>query len=491
MDKQGQIKIVDLIRNTLFHSSGVLLGRILGVFSKIVSLKILGLEILGIYALLNLVIPYYSYFFLGTNYSLPKKIPELQSSKNNSEIDKTRSSVNLFSLIISISLIIAFFIYIIFFYDPQDSIFSIMNLSIVFLTAIVSQALTLVNSHFKSIGSFTKIHKNAAIVRVLSPALSIILVYLLGLNGLLLSALIINLGSLINIIHFANKKKANLFHINHASKDNFIQNTKLGISMLFSKKLSDILYTILITSIGINFSSGIVGGFTFLATMFGMINQILGAFYTIVERRIYLGIELGKSKIEQLINLSFGNSMIFGTLIYFLVLIVLSIIPIYFPELIDNIPIIPFIVLLFVINSEIMITDYYVNAYNLFKIRNIIAVLILIIYYILIQFFIEDNLEIFIIIYCISIKTYKILISLFLKKFYSKKAIFYKLFIGDIVMNLIVFLFPFLIIEYQIDIYYSLLLFIPFYSILLLVYFEYPTKLFKDLKYFLNQDLNL
>ena len=37
----------------------------------------------------NLVIPYYSYFFLGINYSLPKKIPELQSNKHNGSVAVT------------------------------------------------------------------------------------------------------------------------------------------------------------------------------------------------------------------------------------------------------------------------------------------------------------------------------------------------------------------------------------------------------------------
>ena len=56
---QGQIKIVDLVKNSLIHSSGLMINKILNLAVKVISLKVLGLETLGIYAFITLIIPYY------------------------------------------------------------------------------------------------------------------------------------------------------------------------------------------------------------------------------------------------------------------------------------------------------------------------------------------------------------------------------------------------------------------------------------------------
>ena len=170
---QGQIKIVDLVKNSLIHSSGLMINKILNLAVKVISLKVLGLETLGIYAFITLIIPYYSYFFMGISYSLPRKIVALQSKNKVKEISQHRSSVNLFSLFISIMLSVVFIVYMIFIYDEQNSDFTAINLILVFFTAIISEFTTLLNSHLNSIGSFEKTHKNAALVRIFLPILSL------------------------------------------------------------------------------------------------------------------------------------------------------------------------------------------------------------------------------------------------------------------------------------------------------------------------------
>ena len=52
------------------------------------------------------------------------------------------------------------------------------------------------------------------------------------------------------------------------------------------------------------------------------------------------------------------------------------IIPIYFTELNQSIILIPLLAMLFTLKNSIMINDFYINAYNLLKKRNIIAILI-------------------------------------------------------------------------------------------------------------------
>ena len=61
-----------------------------------------------------------------------------------------------------------------FIYDEQNSDFTKINLILVFVTAIITEFTTLLNSHLKSIGNFAKIHSNAALVRIFTPILSII-----------------------------------------------------------------------------------------------------------------------------------------------------------------------------------------------------------------------------------------------------------------------------------------------------------------------------
>ena len=174
---------------------------------------------------------------MGISYSLPRKIVSLQSKNKDREIYENRSVVNLFSLFISILLISIFTGYMMFIYDEKNSDFTKMNLVLVFLTAIISEFTTLLNAHLKSIGSFGKIHKNAALVRVFSPIFSIILIYQLGLNGLLLSALLVSIFSAIDLIIFSLKNKTGVLAIGYFNRTILLNNIKLGISMLFSKKL--------------------------------------------------------------------------------------------------------------------------------------------------------------------------------------------------------------------------------------------------------------
>ena len=178
---QGQIQLKDLIKNTFLHSSGIFIGKILNFSLKIVALKYLGLDVLGIYIILNLLIPYYSYFFIGLSYSLPRIIPALQAKKEFEKISQNRSVINIFNIFVSTILTLAFIIFIIFFYKENDYDFSKMNLIIIFGTAFFTQISTLINSHLKSIGEFTKKTVNSALVRIFLPALSILLIIFFAL----------------------------------------------------------------------------------------------------------------------------------------------------------------------------------------------------------------------------------------------------------------------------------------------------------------------
>jgi len=490
MNVQGQIKVKDLIKNTFFHSSGIFIGKILNFALKIVSLKILGLENLGIYILLNLLIPYYSYFFLGLSYSLPRLIPKLQAKKDFEAIQKNRSVVNLFNLFMSILLMAIFFVYIVFFYDKQNFGFTKISLIIVFLTSFFTQIATLINSHLKSIGEFTKKTVNSAAVRIFFPIVSMILIFFFGLNGYLLSGLLINAINSINLILFSQRKNLNIFDIGFFDFGLLIQNIKLGFSMLIGKKFSDILYTILMTFIGFNFSKFIVGEIGFLMSMFSAISQLLGPFYLVVERRIYLLKELSKIKVNDFLNISFGNSIALGIMIQSFSLIMVYIIPIYFTELNQSIILIPLLAMLFTLKNSIMINDFYINAYNLLKKRNIIAILITGLYFLgTRESFIIIDIKYFLIIYMICIFIYKILLHLFLINFFKDPLTIFRIILGDLLSTVIVFLFCSMIVHNDFKIYESIGLLIIFLISLVFVYLKNPVRLSKNLIQFLDKDL--
>ena len=490
MNNQGQIKVKDLIKNTFFHSSGIFIGKILNFALKIVALKILGLDNLGIYILLNLVISYYSYFFLGLSYSLPRIVPALQAKKDFKTIDKNRSVINLFNLFMSIFLIVIFLLYILFFYENQSFGFTKISLVIVFFTAFFTQISTLINSHLKSIGEFTKKTVNSAWVRIFTPIFSMILIFLIGLNGYLLAGFLISAINSINLIIFCKRKDLNIFNIEFFEFGLLIENIKIGFSMLIGKRFSDILYTILITSIGANFSKLIVGEIGFLMSIFNSIAQLLGPFYLVVERRIYLLKELSKIKIRDFLNTSFGSSIGMATMIESFVLILIYIIPLYFSELNQSITLIPIIAIFFILKNTLKINDFYINAYNQLAKRNILAITMVGLYWLLIGKLLDaTNIKMFLVAYMVCIFVYKILLHLFLIKFFQKSTTMIKIILGDLLLCLIVFSFAFIITLQNFKIYESVIILCLFIIFGLFAYFKNPIKIYRELIQFLNRDL--
>ena len=216
------------------------------------------------------------------------------------------------------------------------------------------------------------------------------------------------------------------------------------------------MYTIFLTFLGFSFKKEVLGAFNFFGTMFGFTSQLLGAFYTIVERRIYIGKERLKSNIDYLLNLAFGNSVTFGIIMISLIILILNLIPIYFTELTDYINLIPFILLIFTIRNSIMISEYYINSYNLFFKRNIIAVILSSIYLLILNITNFKSIESFIITHVGVLIFYKIVIILFLKEFFTNKISVVKILFGDLVMSIIVSIFAFVVIFLQLNIFESI-----------------------------------
>ena len=236
------------------------------------------------------------------------------------------------------------------------------------------------------------------------------------------------------------------------------------------------------------FTKETLGAFNFLASMLGMTTQFLGAFYTIIERRIYLGKELLKSNIEYLTNLSFGNSIVFGIITQSIIIFLISIIPLYFSELNGSIYLLPFILLIFTIRNSIKITELYINSYNLFINRNILSLIAISTYLIILNIFMIDSLENFVVIHASVLFSYKIIISLFLQRFFMNKSTILKILFGDILTVSIISIFTFIIIIYEFNIIESILLASLCSCFLFFVHTINPRKSLKDLLIFLDKE---
>lgn len=170
---KGETKPLDIVKNFLIISVGTFIGKFSGLALKVIIARYLGVEVLGIYVLLNLIISYYSYSFLGISYILPREIPRLQISNELEEINQTRSIINIFFLFMSLVLVLLFIIYLIFYHQEDISQFTTLNLLLVFTTAFFNQFTTLITKHIKSLGIFSKLYINESFIKIVSPLVAI------------------------------------------------------------------------------------------------------------------------------------------------------------------------------------------------------------------------------------------------------------------------------------------------------------------------------
>ena len=349
------------------------------------------------------------------------------------------------------------------------------------MTAFFSQVATLINSHLKSIGEFTKKTVNSALVRIFFPIFSIILIYFYKLEGYFAAGLLINAVNAINLIWFCRSKNLQIFNFNFFSTSILKNNLGLGISMLVSKKFTDILFTILMTFLGLNFSKTTIGEIGFLTGLFNALSQLLGPYYLVVERRIYLLKEMSTLKSNDLMNLSFGNTILFCFLMNCFSVSMFFIVPIFFNELEKTLIIIPLLALLFSIKSSIQINDFFINAYEKFFNRNIIAFMILVLFTFISNSEIGDKqVNYFLIAYIFGLSIYKISMHFQSIFFFKSKINIIKTMAGNFIAAFLTFLLPYFILLNDLNPLASISLFCLFIVIVLFVYFENPKLLLKN-----------
>tara|TARA_X000000368_G_scaffold135135_2_gene106104 strand:+ start:4669 stop:6126 length:1458 start_codon:yes stop_codon:yes gene_type:complete len=483
----GEIKLSNIINNLKITSIGTFFGKISGLALKFFVAKFLGAEGLGLYVLLNLIIPYYSYFFLGASDILPREIPQLQVKKNDVAISKMRSIVNIFFITISILLTAVFISYMLFFYDQNVSKFDHLSLIFVFLTAVFSQFGTLMSKHIKSIGLFSKLYINESTIKIISPWIAILFIFQYGLNGYLFANLLFAFLNLSNFIYYNYKNNLNLLKFNYFSWNSFVRNIKLGIAMYLNQNFNKGLFVILITYIGVKFSEQTVGEIGFIVMMLDVIKPLFKPYFSSSERIIYLTKESPKDKFTDLLNMSIMNTLLFGITIQLLAIFLKYIIPILFIDFIPAISIIPILSLLFFVRNSIILINFYLNSYRMYYSRNVISITLLLSFVCIARLpLFETNIKYLLILFILTILIYKIVIHLFANKIFNKMFSMIKLIFFDFLSSIIVFLSTIAIIGNQDFIFKDIGIFLMSTFILFILYLKNPTIFLKQTRKFFN-----
>ncbi len=483
----GEIKLSNIINNLKITSIGTFFGKISGLALKFFVAKFLGAEGLGLYVLLNLIIPYYSYFFLGASDILPREIPQLQVKKNDVAISKMRSIVNIFFITISILLTAVFISYMLFFYDQNVSKFDHLSLIFVFLTAVFSQFGTLMSKHIKSIGLFSKLYINESTIKIISPWIAILFIFQYGLNGYLFANLLFAFLNLSNFIYYNYKNNLNLLKFNYFSWNSFVRNIKLGIAMYLNQNFNKGLFVILITYIGVKFSEQTVGEIGFIVMMLDVIKPLFKPYFSSSERIIYLTKESPKDKFTDLLNMSIMNTLLFGITIQLLAIFLKYIIPILFIDFIPAISIIPILSLLFFVRNSIILINFYLNSYRMYYSRNVISITLLLSFVFIARLpLFETNIKYLLILFILTILIYKIVIHLFANKIFNKMFSMIKLIFFDFLSSIIVFLSTIAIIGNQDFIFKDIGIFLMSTFILFILYLKNPTIFLKQTRKFFN-----
>ncbi len=448
----GETKPLDIVKNFSILFVGTFIGKFSGLALRVVVAKFLGVEALGIYVLLNLIISYYSYAFLGISYILPREIPRLQTNKELEKINQTRSIINIFFLFMSLVSIVSFTIYLLFFHQEDISEFTKLNLLLVFITAFFYQFTTLITKHIKSIGIFSKLYINESFIKIVSPLVAIVFIIQFGLNGYLFSNLLFAVLNFANFLHYNYAEQLKLLQVNYFSLSKFIDHIKLGFSMLISQRSNNIMYTLLFTYLGTNFSLQTIGEIGFIVSFFNLVIPLLRPYFSAAERIIYIRKTASDPLIENIsgkkrlifkdfFHLSVINGLLIGLGLQSISTILKYSIPIFFTEFTGSIQFLPILGILFFVMNSLILISYYLNAYHIYQSRNIVAIISLVIFMTGSQLPIFTFDPIFLLSFFICLTAiYKILIHRFAFKIFQESFTVFRIIFYEFAVAILLFI---------------------------------------------------
>ena len=153
--------------------------------------------------------------------------------------------------------------------------------------------------------------------------------------------------------------------------------------------------------------------------------------------------------------------------------------------------IIPLLAIMFSIKNSILINDFYINAFEKFFNRNFIALLVLIVFtYVLNLEISGTQVNYFLLAYIIALSIYKIFMQIQSLSFFKTKANIIKTVLGDFLSVFLIFSLPYFMIQNDLNLFSSIVLFCLLMILTTLVYLENPKSLLKRLYNFLNRDLS-
>jgi len=360
---------------TSYAIFGSIISQLLNIPNKLIAASILAPSGFGILTMINLIFRYSNFGLLGFTKTLARNIPILYGSNQLSKIQDLKANVLGSSIILLfINLLI---LYLLYYFDQLNIINNNFLIIIISLIIIFDRFGSYLKGYAKGENLLEEAAKLDFIIKVVSPIVFIIGVITYGLNGIIISFLLI---SILNALLYKSLLKDYVFKIIfHFSK--MVQIGKIGIPLFLNGLLETILLTINIILISKYLGVESVGIFGFgTSIMFAKKIPFASGINNILSRRILVDFgKYGKSKIQvykdyfqkyQIIYIFF-HALFLG----FIYLLLCYLVPIFLADFKESLIIMQYIMFGYIIYAGISLNKFFLNATKEFKVIGYITLL--------------------------------------------------------------------------------------------------------------------
>ena len=258
--------------------------------------------------------------------------------------------------------------------------------------------------------------------------------------------------------------------------------------MLISQKSNSIMYTLLLTYLGTNFSLQTIGEIGFIVSFFNVVVPLLKPYLAAAERVIYITKAKKQLIFKDFFHLSIINGLLIGLGLQLVATILKYSIPIFFTEFTESIQFLPIVGILFFANNSLILINYYLNAYHIYQSRNIVAIISLVIFMVGAQLPIFTFDPIFLLTFFISLTAiYKIIIHRFAFKIFQESFTVFRIIFYEFTVAILLFICITIMIKETFTPIKDIGLIVLFSSLALSPRIKNIKEIFKDLEKFFIQ----
>ena len=378
MNLEKHKKVVSLGK---YIALAAIVGKFLSIPANIFIAKFLGPKSFGVLAIIDTLMIYFSYTNLGILMNLERQVPIEKESLSGKEIQVTYSTT--FSNYFFTTLFSVFLIYIAYSFGINFKTDGSLTIFLLVGFILVSRNLnSYVSSFIKAEGEFDVFGKNAFLLSILKPILTILFAYQFGLYGMFVALVLLNLTSTFYI--FKLSPTVRFFSIRwNKKKTKELFGT--GIKLFVGNKLESFLFTVGLLLLS-NFQSIEEVGLYSFALMLLSVRQFpfSKAISIVVSREMNSTAGAKGEKTFKEFNHFFQKNLavylLFVTLVMGVVLLIfITIIELQLPKYLNSIPLMHVFFGLVIVHSARIYSDYFFNATNqmMIKIKHTLAAIIL------------------------------------------------------------------------------------------------------------------